>query len=172
MGIPNLLFTDNFSKAMVLISLGVPLLTHAGEIAKEGDCPEFRTIRDEDLDENGWDSIEKAERAGFVGHITYAFGEHRERKSIIRAFEKAHTAPKTYREVPDTLQITAADGKKVTVKYVELMAAFGAVLFRNRKKFADRRTKVKAKLFYTKQNGLPSIIDRRSSDNAKETLSR
>lgn len=157
---------------MVIASLGVPMVDISGKIARHGDCPEFRTISADDLEKHKWKTIEEAETAGFEGHITYAFGEHPDRKLIARAFEKLHSAPESTDSftIPDTLEIKDANGKKVTVKAVEILAQFGAILFRNRKKFADRRKKVRAKLYLSK-GGLPAIIDRRSSKEVKERFS-
>jgi hypothetical protein len=172
MRLPHIIVTDNFSKAMVLASLGVPLVGISGKPASHGDCPEYRQITSEELEKNGWETVEDAEEAGFEGTIVYGFGEHPDRRAIAKAFDKAHHSTDASETIPDTLEVKdVASGKKVTVKVVELMAAFGAVLFRNRKKFADRRKKVRAKLFLDKGEGTGSVIDRRADMATKERLS-
>jgi hypothetical protein len=172
MRIPHIIVTDNFSKAMVLATLGVPLVDIAGRTVSHGDCPEYRQITSDELEKHGWDTVEDAEESGFEGTIVYGFGEHPDRKTIAKAFDKAHHTSDASAIIPDTLEVKdVASGKKVTVKTVELMAAFGAVLFRNRKKFADRRKKVRAKLFLNKGDGTGSSIDRRSDQATKDRLS-
>lgn len=155
--------TDNFSLAMTLLTLGVP--------PADQNCPEWREIREEDLEKNGWETVEDAEDAGFEGTIVYGSAEHPERATIIRSFNTAHHAPSASVEIPDTLEIVVAGGKKQTVKFVQILATFAAILFKNRKKFADRRKKVKAKLRLTKGDGF-AVLDRRSSAEEKERFSK
>lgn len=168
---PHIITTDNFSKAMTLASLGIPLVCPDGTPAAHGDCPEWREISSVDLETHGFKTVEDAEEAGFEGTIVYGFGEHPDRKSISKAFDKAHHSKDLSGDMPDTLEVKdVKTGKKVTIRTVELMATFAVVLFRNRKKFADRRKKVRAKL-HLKKGGGYAIIDRRADAKTKERLS-
>lgn len=156
--------TTNFSLAMTLASLGVPFA--------DNECPERREITSTELKENGFETIEDAEEAGFKGTIAYAFGDHPDRKTIINAFNKAHHSPRGQNcEIPDTFVIKGANGKE-HVKAVESIAMAFAYGFRNRKKYADRQTKVWSCLKLEKGGNSYAIIDRRSSDAVKERLSR
>lgn len=156
--------TTNFSLAMTLASLGVPYA--------DQECPERREITNEELEEHGFKTIEEAEEAGFRGTIAYAFGDHPDRKAIINAFNKVHHSPGGKdMTIPDTFVIKGVNGEE-HIKAVEAIAMAFAFGFRNRKKFADRQTKVWATLKLIKSGNNYAIIDRRSSKEVKERFSR
>jgi hypothetical protein len=155
--------TTNFSLAMTLASLGVPFA--------DNECPERREITSAELEANGWETIEDAEEAGFRGTIAYAFGDHPDRKEIIKAFNEVHHSPKGEVNIPDTFVLKGATKSEhvSAVKTIAMAFAFG---FRNRKKFADRQLKLMSLLKLLKSGDGFAIIDRRSSAEIKEKLSR
>lgn len=148
---------------MTLLTLGVP--------PADPNCPEWREITEEDLKEHGWETIEDAEEAGFEGTIVYGSAEHADRSTIIKSFNTAHHAESLPMHIPDTLEIIVAGGKKQQVKFAQVLGHFAALLFKNRKKFAERRKKVKAKLRLRKDDGF-AVIDRRSGAKEKERFSK
>lgn len=154
--------TDNFSLAITLCTQGVPFLCT--------ECPEWREISADDLEKHGYKTIEDAEEAGFEGTIVYGFADHPERAAIIKAFNKAHYGEPAAHTIPDTIEIKVAGGKKQQVRLAEIISMAFALGFKNRKKFADRRKKVRAKLKLRKGAGF-SVIDRRSSPEVKERFS-
>jgi hypothetical protein len=155
--------TTNFSLAMTLASLGVPFA--------DDECPERREITSAELEANGWKTIEDAEDAGFRGTIAYAFGDHPDRGDIIKAFNTVHHSARNELQIPDTFILKGAN-KKEHVKAVEAIAMAFAFGFRNRKKFADRQLKILSTLKLLKSGDGFAIIDRRSSPEVKERLSR
>lgn len=155
--------TTNFSLAMTLASLGVPFA--------DDECPERREITSAELEANGWETIEDAEEAGFRGTIAYAFGDHPDRGDIIKAFNEVHHSKRNELQIPDTF-ILKGSNKKEHVKAVTTIAMAFAFGFRNRKKFADRQTKIMSLLKLLKSGDGYAIIDRRSSAEVKERLSR
>jgi hypothetical protein len=160
---------ENFSKALALITLAIPLITVEGKVAGDGDCPEFRSITNDDLEKNGFKTVEEAEEAGFEGTIIYGFASHPMRKRIATAFDKAFHSPKMRMDIPDIIDLSTAKGREKAMEFAATIIAFA---FRNRKFFAERRKKVRAKLHLTKSKESFTVIDRRASPEEKERLSR
>lgn len=161
--------TKNFSEFIALVTLGVPPMTADGTEPGPDSAPEWREIGSDELEANGFKTIEDAEEAGFVGTVSYGYGEHPDGKAICKAFNKAHHTPKVRIDVPDVIDLRTSKGKE---KAIELMATFLALAFRNRKFFNDRRTKVMARLRLKKESGCYAIIDPRSDDKTKERFSQ
>lgn len=160
---------DNFSKFIALVTLGVPPRTPDGREPDENSAPEWREISSDELEKNGFANVEAAEKAGFVGTIAYGVGEHADRKRIGLAFDKAHYTKKENLKIPDTIDLRTSRGR---IDAIELLATFSALLFRNRKFFNDRRTKVRAKLRLKKGDGHFAVIDRRANTATKERFSK
>ena len=159
---------DNFSKFVTLVTLGVPPMTHEGKPPDTNSAPEWREITSEELEKNYFKTVEDAERAGFVGTISYGVGEHPDRKKIGQAFDRAHYTEKEVLDIPDVIDLRTSRGRE---RATELLATFAALLFRNRKFFNDRRTKVRARLRLKKGNGDFAIIDRRATKEVKDRFS-
>lgn len=160
-------FVENFAKAMVLVTCGVPAVNHKGKPIRQGDCWEFRGISSEQLKEHGYKTVEEAEEAGFVGKVIYAFGPHEHRKAICKVFDKVFHDRDATSKQPEAIDLSSASGK---VKAVELIAMGVALAFKNRNKFAPRRAEVRAKLLLIQDGEVRAIIDRRTPKPLRDRL--
>lgn len=165
--IPSTFATTDFSLAMLLISAGVPLVNRDGQPIQPGDTPEWRQISSKVLDEKGW-TLQDAINAGYEGEISYGFGKHDQRKDMIDAFRKTSANLNATQEIPDVIEVKDSEGRAVQIPCLPLLATFAAILFKNRKRFANRRKKVLPRLHIQKADGNYVILDPRADQKTKD----
>lgn len=164
--------TPNLHLACTLATLSVPLANRAGEIAQQGECPEWRAISPEQIEAAGCSTFEEAVEKGVVGTIVYGFTDHDDRKDVLKAYNAILHAKGTLpmQTLPDTVTIKDADGAAVEVKTVVLIAQFAALYAKNLEMLGRRRNKVTARFQAMNENGYPVGITAGASEKTKATF--